>query len=252
MTFVLSGAPSIFQRLMDAMFVRLRDVEVLVYVDYLLLFSEMIEDHVRQMRLLFEYVREGNLKLSSAKCTFAVPEVVYLRHVVNKYGVALDPNKFTAIREFPRPKTVRDVQAFLGLSGYYGFFMRNYAILSRHLTQLTKKDEKFIWMDSQQRAFDNIKAALTFESVLAHPQFHQPFILTIDASDYAICAILSQLQNRKEWRISFASRMLNAVERNYSTTQKVLLAVVFGTQICRCFYKGRNSKLLPIMPLLSG
>jgi hypothetical protein len=97
MAFGLSGAPSTFQRVMDAMLVGLHDVEVLVYLDDLLLFSETIEDHVRRMRSVFERVREANFKLSVAKCTFAVPEVAYLGHVVNKDGVTPDPRKVTAM-----------------------------------------------------------------------------------------------------------------------------------------------------------
>jgi hypothetical protein len=115
--------------------------------------------------------------------------------------------------------------------------------MSRPLTQLTKKDEKFIWTDSQQGTFDNLKAALTSESVLGHPRFDQPFILITDATYYAIAAILSQLQNGKE-RPSFASRVLSAAERNYSTTQKELLAVVFGIQTHRCFLYGRRFKIV--------
>jgi hypothetical protein len=114
--------------------------------------------------------------------------------------------------------------------------------MSRPLTHLTKKDEKFVWTDLQQRAFDNLKAALTSDSVLAHPRFDQPFVLSTDASDYAISAILSQLHNGREWPISFVSPMLNAAARNYSTTQKEMLAVVFGTQIHRCFLYGRKFK----------
>jgi transposase InsO family protein len=244
MAFGLSGAPSTFQRVMDAMLVGLRDVEVLVYLDDLLIFSETIEDHVRRMKLVFDRVREANFKLNVAKCTFAVPEVVYLGHVVNTQGVAPDPSKVKAIREFPRPQNLRDVRAFLGLSGYYRTFIQDYAAMSRPLTQLTKKDEKFVWTDLQQQAFDNLKAALTSDSVLAHPRFDQPFILSTDASDYAISAILSQLHNGKERPISFASRMLNAAEKNYSTTQKELLAVVYGTQIHRCFLYGRRFKIV--------
>lgn len=245
MAFGLSGAPSTFQRVMDAMLVGLRDVEVLVYMEDLLLFSETIEDHVRRMRLVFDRVREANFKLNVDKCTFAVPEVVYLGHVVSKNGVSPDPSKITAIKDFPQPRTVRDVRAFLGLSGYYRVFIQNYAAISRPFTQLTKKDEKFVWTKQQQQeAFDNLKAALTSDSVLAHPRFDQPFILSTDASDYAISAILSQLHNGKERPISFASRMLNAAERNYSTTQKELLAVVFGTQTHRCFLYGRKFKIV--------
>jgi hypothetical protein len=116
--------------------------------------------------------------------------------------------------------------------------------MSRPLTQLTKKNEPFKWTVFHQQAFENRKAALTSKSVLAHSRFDQPFILSTDASDYAISAILSQLHDDKERPISFANRMLNAAERNYSTTQKELLAVVFGTQIHRCFLYGRKFKVV--------
>jgi hypothetical protein len=116
--------------------------------------------------------------------------------------------------------------------------------MSRLLTQLIKKNEKFVWTGIQQQAFDNLKAALTSDSVLAHPRFDQPFILSTDSSDYAISAILSQLHNGKERPISFASRMLNAAERKYSTTQKELLAIVYGTQIHRCFLYSRRFKIV--------
>jgi hypothetical protein len=151
MAFGLSGARSTFQRVVDAMLVGLCDVEVLVYLDDLLIFSETTEDHVRRMRLVFDRVRKANFKLNVAKCTFAVPEVVYLGHIVNTQGVAPDPSKVIAIKDFPRPQTVRDLRVFLGLSGYYRTFIRNYAAMSRPLTQLTKKDEKFVWTDLQQK-----------------------------------------------------------------------------------------------------
>jgi hypothetical protein len=151
---------------------------------------------------------------------------VYFGHVVNKGGVAPDPSKVTAIREFPRPKTVRDIRAFLGLPGYYRAFIKNYAAISRPLTQLTKKDVKFTWTDTQQQAFNNRKVTLTSDSVLAHPRFYQQFIFSTDASDYAISATLSQLHNGKERPISFASRMLNAAVRNYSTTERIVSSCV--------------------------
>jgi len=170
--------------------------------------------------------------------------VSYLGHILSKDGVSPDQNKVTAIWNFPRPKTVRDVRAFLGLSGYYRSFIKDYAAISRPLTQLTKKDAKFDWTEAQQLSFDNLKTALTSDSVLAHPRFDLPFILSCDASNYAISSILSQLQNGKERPISFASRMLNKAEKNYSTTHKELLAVVFGTQIHRCFLYGRKFRIV--------
>jgi len=136
------------------------------------------------------------------------------------------------------------VRVLLGLSGYYRSFIKDYAAISRPLTQLTKKDAKFGWAEPQQLSFDNLKVALTSDSVLAHPRFDLPSILSCDASNYAISAILSQLQNGKERPISFASRMLNNAEKNYSTTHKELLAVVFDTQVHRCYLYGSKFKIV--------
>jgi hypothetical protein len=123
------------------------------------------------------------------------------------------------------------VRAFLGLSEYYRSFIKAYAAISRPLNQLTKKDVKFEWAGAHQLSFDKLNAVLTSHSVLAHPRFYLPFILSCDASNYAISAILRKIQNGKERPLSFASRILNKAERNYSTTHKELLAVAFGTQV---------------------
>ena len=166
----------------------------------------------------------------------------YLGHILSKEGVSPDPSKVTAIWNFLWPKTVIDVRAFLGLSGYYRSFINDYVAISRPLTLLTKKDEKFEWAEAQQLSFDKLKAG--FCSVLAHPRFDLSFILSCDSSNYAISAILSQLQNGQERPVSFASRMLNKAEKNYSTTHKEFLAVVFGTHVHRFFLYGRKFKIM--------
>ncbi|GFG36267.1 hypothetical protein Cfor_08877, partial [Coptotermes formosanus] len=117
-----------------------------------------------------------------------------------------------------------------------------HAAISRPFTQLIKKDETFEGTEGKQHSFDKLKAALTPDSVLAHSRFDLPFILSGDASDYAISAILSQRQDGKERHISFASRMINKSEKNHSTAHKVLLPVVFGTQIRRRYLYGRKLK----------
>jgi hypothetical protein len=105
------------------------------------------------------------------------------------------------------------------MAAYYRSFIRKFAALSKPPTQLTWKDEKFCWSEPQQTSFGALKEALTSESVLAHPEFHKPFILSCDASNYAISAILSQEHEGRENPLSFASRALNN-ETNYSTTGK--------------------------------
>jgi hypothetical protein len=93
---------------------------------------------------------------------------------MSKDGVSPDQNKVIAIWNFPQLKTVTDVRAFLGLSRHYRSFIKDYAAISRPLTQLTKKDAKFEWAEAQQLSFDNLKTALTSDSVLAHPRFDLP------------------------------------------------------------------------------
>jgi len=115
MAFGLAGAPATFSKVMDAMLMGLRDVECLVYLDDILIFSATILEHARQMRLVFERIREANFRLGIAKCIFAVPKVSYLGHILSKDGVSPDQSKVTAIWNFPQPKTVKRCESLLGL-----------------------------------------------------------------------------------------------------------------------------------------
>jgi hypothetical protein len=188
------------------------------------------------------WIESGKLNLE--KCTFAGREVAYLGNLVSANGISSDSGKVKAIKLFPLPRNVRDIRSFLGLVGYYRSFIQNFAALSKPLTQETRKDAKFCWSEPQQTSFEALKEALTSDTVLAHPEFDKPFILSCDASNYAISAILNQEHDGKERPLSFASRVLNKHEVNYNTTEKELLAVVFGVQTHRCFLHGRKFKLI--------
>ena len=248
----LAGTPSTFQKIMDITLMGLKDISALVYLDDILIFSDTIQEHAKRIKNVFDRIREANFKSNLEKCTFAAREVAYLGHIVSADGIMVDQGKVKAIKQFPLPKTVRDVRAFLGLAGYYRSFIKDFANLSKPLTLLTRKDTKFYWSELQQKAFDALKAALTSESLLAHPEFDKTFILSCDASNYAISAILSQDHNGKERPLSFASRVLNQHEINYSTTEKELLAVVFGvrTQVfsvwkeIQNYYRSRSVKMV--------
>jgi hypothetical protein len=154
MAFGLAGAPATYSKMMDATLMVLRDVECLVHLD-ILIFSATIPERARRMRLVFERTREANFKLGKAKCTFAAPKVSYLGNILSKCCDSPDQSKVTAIWNFPRPKTVRDVRAFWGLSGYYRNFIEEYAAISRPMTQPTKKDAKCEWSEAQQLVTDD-------------------------------------------------------------------------------------------------
>lgn len=139
-----------------------------------------------------------------------------------------------------RRHKLKDVRGFLGLPGYHRSFIHNFGTIIRHLTLLIGKEIQFDWTAKQQETSDKLRRVLSSESVLAHPNFELPFILSCGASNYALSAILSQNQNDQERPLSFASRSLNEHEINYSFTHKKLLSVIFEIKVYRCFLYGTN------------
>jgi hypothetical protein len=165
---------------------------------------------------------------------------------VREFGSSPSPNMTKAIKDLPRPRTVRGVRAFLGLSGYYRQYIPRYADIAQPLTLLTKKDQKFGWSENQEKAFQNLKDAISSDSVLAYPSMlpEHEFRLHTDANDIGICAVLAQDLGEGERPISFASRQLNAAEKKLSVTEKELLAVIFVTKQFRCYLYGRKFTLI--------
>jgi hypothetical protein len=152
---------------------------------------------------------EANLQLHPEKCVFAQTKVQYLGFTLSANGVSVSPDKVKAVIEFPTPANVKDVRAFLGLASFYRRLVPKFAQISKPLTQLTRKGQEFTRGLPQQEAFENLKEKLCTTPVLAYPNFELPFILTTDASKFAIAAILSQVQDGVERPLSHASRRLN-------------------------------------------
>jgi hypothetical protein len=128
---------------MDQVLLGLKDIECLVYLDDILIFSSDMREHVRRLSLVFDRIRDADFKLNLAKCTFVAPEVIYLGHKVSASGITPDETMVKAIRDFPTPGTLKEVQGFLGLAGFYRTFIHNFAAISRPLTILTRKDMRF-------------------------------------------------------------------------------------------------------------
>jgi len=147
-----------------------------------------------------------------------------------------DPAKLSTIKNFLTPKKMKDVQSFIGLIGYYRKFKKDFSKIIKPLTILTKKDTKFDWTE-QQKTFDILREKLTTASVL-HYDFTRQFIITTDASDYAIGAVLSQRPIGQDRPIAYASRILNKAEQNYNTTEKELLAIVRAVKHFRPYVYG--------------
>ena len=240
MPFGLCNAPATFQRLMDTVLTELNFDICLAYLDDIIIFSRDLDSHLERLERLFTRLREANLKLKPSKCQVMQKQVTFLGFTVSQTGVGTDPWKISAIRDWPVPTNLRQSRAFVGICQYYRRFVPNFSELAAPLHALTKKGARFEWTPQCQAAFEQLKQALLSADVLALPADEGQFILDCDASDHAIGAVLSQVQNGEERPILYASQLYDKHQRNYNVTRKELLAVVTFVRKFRQYLLGRR------------
>ena len=202
----------------------------------MLVYSRTFEEHLQHLRLVFDRFREAGLKLKQKKCSFGQKNVKFLDHVISPEGVQPDSTKIEAIKEYPVPRKVKDVRAFLGLANYYRKFVKDFAKIAGPLHELTKKGLKFQWTNEYQAAFDLLKTALTQAPILAYPDFTLPF----DLYDDALGMVLGQIQNGREVVIAYSGRKLLPAEKNYSVTEREALAAVAGVKYFQPYLYGHK------------
>lgn len=241
----LKNSPSTFQRVMDNVLKDLQNTVCLVYLDDIIVFSTSLQEHMINLEKVFSKLRESNFKIQMDKSEFLKLETEFLGHVISKDGVKPNPNKIEAIKRYPLPKTPTEIKRFLGLLGYYRKFVPDFAKVTKPLTQCLKKGSKINISDQNYiRCFEKCKTLLTNDPILQYPDFTKEFILTTDASNVAIGAVLSQGPIGTDKPIAYASRTLNSSETNYSTIEKELLAIVWATKYFRPYLFGRRFKII--------
>ncbi|XP_063388255.1 uncharacterized protein LOC134674130 [Cydia fagiglandana] len=241
MPFGLKNAPATFQRLIDRLrsCSALKDVTVLAYLDDLLVISEGYQRHLQDLEAVFKRLAEFNLHVNREKCAFARESVRYLGHVITQQGVSTDPDKVSAVLEMKEPGTLKHLRTFLQTCSWFRKFIPNFSKVSEPLTRLTRKNQVWIWGSEQTQAFLELKRLLTTAPILVQADFSRPFILRTDSSNYALGAVLLQGDGNEERPIEYASRLLNAAERNYSTTEREALAVVWAVERFRPYLDGQ-------------
>ena len=183
-----------------------------------------MKEHANKLKKLLGRLQTSGLTLQPEKCHFLQKEIADLGHVITQDGIKPDTRKIEAIQKFPRPKTRTNIKQFLGLIGYYRRFIAGFAKVSKPISQLTKLGVKLHWEKSQQETFEKLRDIIISEPILQYPNFSKPFIVTTDASDYGIGAILRQREIGQDLPVSYASRTLNDAETKYATIEKELLA----------------------------
>ena len=233
--FGLNCSPAIFSRRMASLLTPLLQKGwVKNYLDDLILWAPTFTELIDRLSQLFTLLAENGVKLNLSKCTFGLKEVSFLGNRISEAGSTPDPKNIEAIANTKPPKTVKEVRRFLGMCGFYRRHVPAFAKIATPLTQLTRARTTFHWTESCQRAFETLKDCLVNAPVLVKVQLDQPFILTTDASNTHVGAVLSQPQpDGSNKPVGYFSKKLGSCETRYSATDKEALAIVLA---CRHFH----------------
>ncbi|KAL8256011.1 hypothetical protein R6Q59_031078 [Mikania micrantha] len=234
MPFGLTNAPVVSMDLMNRVCRPYLDKFVIVFIDDILIYSKSKEEHEQHLKLVLEILREERLYAKFSKCEWWLKEVQFLGHIVNEKGLHMDPAKIDAVKNWSTPKTPTDIRSFLGLSGYYRRFISNLYRIAVPLTSLTQKDKPYEWGPKQEEAFQTLKQKLCDAPILTLPDGNDDFVVYCDTSNLGIGCVLMQ----RGKVVAYASRQLKIHEKNYTTHDLELGAVVFVLKIWRHYLYG--------------
>ncbi|KAF8751559.1 hypothetical protein RHS01_08346 [Rhizoctonia solani] len=241
MPFGLTNAPAAFQHFMNDLFRDLIDVTVVIYLDNILIFLESTEDHPTHVREVLSRLMKNQLFCKLSKCHFHVTTVDYLGIAISPDGFSMDQKKIEAVTSWPMPRTVKQVQAFLGFVNYLRRFIPNFSLVARPLHNLTKKETPWSWGNLEEAAFQELKSLVTRSPVLIHSNPDLPYYLETDALGVAMGAILSQ-QGPDNWLhpIAYMSKSFSGAEANYNTHDKELLAIIKALEEWQIFLEAMD------------
>ncbi|GJR55247.1 putative reverse transcriptase domain-containing protein [Tanacetum coccineum] len=234
MPFGLTNAPAVFMDLMNRVCKPYLDKFVIVFIDDILIYSKNKQEHEEHLKLILELLKKEELYAKFSKCEFWIPKVQFLGHVIDSEGIHVDPAKIESVKDWASPKSPTEIRQFLGLAGYYRRFIEGFSKIAKPMTKLTQKKVKFVWGDKQEAAFQLLKQKLCSAPILALPEGSEDFIAYCDASKKGLGAVLMQ----REKVIAYASRQLKIHEKNYTTHDLELGAVVFALKIWRHYLYG--------------
>ena len=228
MSFGLCNAPSTFQRCMMAMFSDMVKRPIEVFMDDFSVLGKSFDNCMENLRQALIRCEETNFVLNWEKCHFMVKEGIVLGHRISERGIEVDKAKIKTIEKLPPPFLVKGIRSFLGHTGFYRRFIKDFSKIAKPLSNLLVQGAPFEFDDQCLKAFLFLKEKLVSTPIIVASDWNLPFELMCDASDNAIGVVLGQKRERTFQVIYYASRMLNNVQLNYATTKKELLAIVFA------------------------
>ena len=238
MPFGLCNAPATFQRCMLSIFSDLVECIIKVYMDDIIVYGENFGECLVNLETILHRCIEKNLVLNWEKCHFMVSQGIVLGHIISKKGIEVDKEKVDLISKLTPPTNVKTVRQFLGHASFYRRFIQDFSKIAKPLYKLLEKDATFKWNSECQQRFEELKDYLTTAPIVRVPNWQLPFEVMCDASDLAVSIVLGQRAEGKPYVVYYASKTLNEAQRNYTTTEKELLPVVYALDKFRAYLLG--------------
>ncbi|GKE43912.1 putative reverse transcriptase domain-containing protein, partial [Tanacetum coccineum] len=219
MPFGLTNTPAIFMDLMNRVCKPYLDKFVIVFIDDILIYSKSKEEHEAHLKTILDLLKEEKLYAKFSKCEFLLKEVQFLRHVVNRDGIHVDPSKVESVKNWKTPESHTEIRSFLGLAGYYRRFIENLSKIAKPLTLLTQKNKAYVWGDNQEEAFRILKEKLCNAPVLAIPDGPNDFVVFYDALNQGFGCVLIMKSviytDHKSLQYLFEQKELNMRQRRW-------------------------------------
>jgi RNase H-like domain found in reverse transcriptase/Reverse transcriptase (RNA-dependent DNA polymerase) len=235
----LKISPSAFSRMMTIALAGLNYEKCFVYLDDVIVFGRNLNQHNKNLMSVLERLRRVNLRLNPQKCQFLRKSVLYLGHKISENEILPDPEKIKVVKSYPTPTNADETRRFVAFANYYRKFIQNFSLIAQPLNKLSRKNVEFFWSQECNSAFEELKEKLASPQVLDYPDFSEEntFQLTTDASKIGLGAVLANGNGRP---VAFTSRVLNKQEKNYSTTEIEILAIVWALKHYRPYLYGRH------------
>nr|GFC53005.1 putative reverse transcriptase domain-containing protein [Tanacetum cinerariifolium] len=223
MPFGLTNASTVFMDLMNRVCKPHLDKFVIVFINDIPIYSKDEKEREEHLKAILELLKKEELYAKFSKGEFWIPKVQFLGHVIDSQGIHVDPAKIESVKDWASPKLPTAIRQFLGIARYYRRFIEGFSKITKPMTKLTQKKVMFEWDDKQEAVFQLLKQKLCSAPILALPEGSKDFIVYCDASNKGLGAVLMQ----REKVILYASRQLKIHEKNYTTYDLELRAVVF-------------------------
>lgn len=217
---------------------------VVVYIDNILVYNSDLTTHHALVNQILKKLRDNDLFCKPEKCKFEKSKIDLLGLIIGHNSMETDPKKVKGVTQWPAPKTVKHVQAFLGLANFYRRFIKDFSKIVQLLTLLTCKGTPWQCTEKEQLAFDTLKTMFTTAPILQIPNDHTPYCLETDSSDFATGAVLEQLGDNNKWQpVAFSSKSLNIHKRSYEIYNKELLAIIRALEEYRHYLEGHPEEV---------